>query len=332
MNILFGKRKSKQENVKPTHTLSPSIAKEISLLEEQVIYNCTIPTVSRLMELYTKSIELLEAEKNLSHIIYQQKMQSLLSNSHVINLYKSPVISTSAVKEVMENKASERENEMEFVLDSKIDSKFKKNFSGNISPKDAPAPNSPTAKPKLVINTELAVKRSCEKVIKQHSVRNSDLSKQLQDNLKKQYNGLSQRLFSRKQANTPKHNMHFRFEEPTENENEKELKTGGTRTNPVEEFENEIERILEQSIEEKNLARKEIEEKYREHLNEIEFFKGDVKVKLMQELHKNMQAEIQDLLTQIDKKRFDSISSARQRLNNKSLYLSHSPIINAKSP
>ena len=311
MNILFGKRKPKHEIVKHTQALSLSIGKEISFLEDTLLLNCTLPTVSRLMQLYTRSIEFYEAEKNLSHIIYQQKLQSLLSNPQVIKLFKPSDTSTTKVEEVIENKASEVEDEEEFVLDSKIESRFKKRNIGNISPKDAPAPYSPTAKPKLVINTELSVKRNCDKVIKQHSVRNSNLSKQLQDNLKNQYNNLTQRLFSRKQVNTPKQNMHFRFGEINENQ----PKSGLIRTNPVEEFEIEIERILEQSIDEKFQSKQEIEEKYKEHLNEIEFFKADVKSKLTEELLKNMKEEIQDRNTQIDKKRFEAIITARQRLN-----------------
>ena len=167
MNILFGKRKPKHEIVKHTQALSLSIGKEISFLEDTLLLNCTLPTVSRLMQLYTRSIEFYEAEKNLSHIIYQQKLQSLLSNPQVIKLFKPSDTSTTKVEEVIENKASEVEDEEEFVLDSKIESRFKKRNIGNISPKDAPAPYSPTAKPKLVINTELSVKRNCDKVIKQ---------------------------------------------------------------------------------------------------------------------------------------------------------------------
>ena len=226
MNILFGKRKSSKLETKPTQTLSPEFAQEMLYLEECLNLNCSLSTVTRLIELYTKAIEFYEAEKNLKHIHYQERMQSLLSRTNVIQLFKNPSVSRSQSKVFTNNS---------FV--------------------------SPKSKPSLIINTDLAVERNCEKVIKAHTLESSTVSRKLQENLKNQYDRLDQRLFFRKQS-TPKVVIKTqRFEEM----NQCDISAGEAKVNPIEEFEKDVERIIEKYVEEKIKIKEKIEKDYQEY-------------------------------------------------------------------
>ena len=238
MHILFGKRRSSKEQPKPTPMLSPNFAEQVIDLEEQINLNCTLPTVTRLIGLYTKAIEFYEAEKNLKHIHYQERMQSLLSRTNVIQLFKTTQNPLPQVKPVLQ-----------------------------ISPKSAS--NSHSFEEKRT-NSDLAVERTCEKVLKELVIENSHTFKKIQDNLKNQSDGLNQRLISRKQSQTPKYKGKFVFEET----NQCDISAGEAKNNPVEEFENEVEGIMEKYIEEKVIEKQRVHEKYEEYFTETRMMRG----------------------------------------------------------
>ena len=288
MNILFGKRKSGKETNKPTPTLTPVFAQEVLDLEEQLNINCTLPIVTRLMELYKKAIEFYEAEKNLKHIHYQERMQNLLSRNNVISLFKST------------HNAGKQNNAITETL--------------KIPEIKTPERRSPSSKLKLLINTDLNVERTCEKVIKQHTASNSNLSQRIYDNLKNQSEGLNQRLFERRQATTPRLPHRVKNEEM----NQCDISAGEAKVNPVEEFEKEVEKILEKNLEERIKIKQQIKDKYQEYFSETEAFKGEIRDKLLNELTKNMNKEIADFIAESDKQRNEEISAARQKLNQKS--------------
>jgi len=83
MHILFGKKKSLKALSKPTFKLPPNFAQEVLALEEQVNINCTHSTITQLLSLYTQAIEYYEAERNLKHLHYHERMQHLLSKTNV---------------------------------------------------------------------------------------------------------------------------------------------------------------------------------------------------------------------------------------------------------
>lgn len=303
MNILFGKRKSAKELPKPTQALNSAFAQEVLYLEEQVNMNCTLPVVTRLIELYTKAIELYEAEKNLKHIHYQERMQSLLSRTNVIQLFKQNSghapqrklsINTSPIAQ--NNIISKAETPKAITLAS---------------------PKAVAFKAKLQTIPELQVERNCEQVIKEHTQESSNVCRKIQDNLKNQSESLSQRLMFRKQATTPRYGKScFVFEEHSQSD----ISAGEAKSNPVEEFENELEAIMEKYVEEKTKIKTLIREKYQEYFDETKTIKGEVREKLIQELTKNMNIEIFESLADIDKQRNDEIATARKKLHQKSLF------------
>ncbi|OMJ83051.1 hypothetical protein SteCoe_16082 [Stentor coeruleus] len=303
MNILFGKRKSAKELPKRTQTLNSAFAQEVLYLEEQVNMNCTLPVVTRLIELYTKAIEIYEAEKNLKHIHYQERMQSLLSRTNVIQLFKQNSghvpqrklsINTSPICQNDLIPKAETPKAMTLV-----------------------SPKAVAFKAKLQTIPELQVERNCEQVIKEHTQESSNISRKIQDNLKNQSESLRQRLMFRKQATTPRYGKScFVFEEHSQSD----ISAGEAKSNPVEEFENELEAIMEKYVEEKTKIKNLIKEKYQEYFDETKTIKGEVREKLIQELTKNMNIEIFETLSEIDKLRNEEIATARKKLHQNPLF------------
>lgn len=301
MNILFGKRKSAKELPKPTQTLASAFAQEVLYLEEQLNLNCTLPLVTRLIELYTKAIETYEAEKNLKHIHYQERMQNLLSRTNVIQLFKKNS------EPISKPKLS--------VLSSPTESNAVSPKSH--TPKTEPSPKSIAFKAKLQTIPELRVERNCDQLIKEHTQENCNIIKKIQDNLKNQSESLNQRLMFRKQATTPKYGKScFIFEEPSQFD----TSAGDLVSSPIDDFEKELEDIMEKYVEQKTKTKIQIREKYQEHINETKSIKGEVRDKLFQVLTKNMDKEILETLADIDKQRNDEIATARKRFHQNSLF------------
>ena len=269
MKTLFGKKRSAKSYPSPSAPFTAIFAKEILDLEEQVNLNCSLPVVTRLVNLYKKAIEYYEGEKNLKHIHYQERLQMLLGKTNVLQSLKlsnSPVPSPQS-------------------------------FSSN----------SPRNKQGF---TELVIERNCEKVIKEHLVGNLDVAKRIQNNLRGQSENLNQRIMLRKIAHSPRYTKRFVFDESSTD------RESGSN-NPVEEFENEVEEILEKYMNDKKKDKKEIQEKYEEHFNETNLISGQMKQQLLQELQKNMNFEIQQALLEADTKRLDKVATAREKLNNR---------------
>jgi hypothetical protein len=281
MHILFGKRRSAKDPPKSSPVLAPSFAQELIFLEEQLNLNCTLQTVTRLLELYRKAIEHYEAEKNLTHIHYQERMQSLLSRTNVVQLFKSTHQPMPEAK--------------------------------------SPAPLSPRTKPQSDEkrqNSDLVVERNCEKVLKELTIESSQLYRKLQDNLKLQSEGLSQRILDRKHAQTPRVKTRFVFEET----NQCDISAGEAKKNPVEEFECEVEGIIEKFVEEKNIAKERVKNKYSEFFEETNAIRGEMREKLRKELVRNMEKEIEECIIEIDERRNEEIAAARTKLNSTSFY------------
>jgi hypothetical protein len=300
MNILFGKRKSsKHLTTLSNSVISADFAQEVLYLEEQLNINCSMRTVTRLIELYTKAIEYYEAEKNLKHIHYQERMQNLLSRTNVIQLFNSNPVKSSPIKAPSIKETSIRENRIKVAP-------VKDNLT-----RDPPVKTF-TKKTNLTINPDLVLDRTCEKVIKDHNRGNSNISKKIQENLKDQYEELQKKLFFRRQ--TPKSSSSSFFS-PV---NQCDISAGQTSHSMIE-FEKEVENIVEKYFEEKINAKQNIEERYKEYFFETKFMKGEIGNRLLEELKKNMHKDIESKLIEIDAKKNDEITAARLKLNQNNL-------------
>ena len=153
---------------------------------------------------------------------------------------------------------------------------------------------------------KLPLERNCEKVVQNHIVETAVVSKKIVDHLRAQSESLLHRVESRRNARS----KGFRKYET----NQCDKSGGEARATPAEEFEEEVERIMERFVEEKTIKRREIEEKYSEYLSEVNCMEGEIIKSLAEELKKNMKVEIEETIKEIEAKRGQAIAVARKKL------------------
>ena len=275
MNILFGKRKSEHHtHIEPE--ISPSFAQTVLDLESELNYKCTMNNVKKLMELYTKAIEFYEEVKNPKYTHYQERMQILLTRKDVQALLNKTV-------------------------KPKFNHMHQEEIKENIGPNHVGKSSLP----------KLPLERNCEKVVQNHNVETSIVSKQIVEHLRTQSESLLQRVESRRNARSKR----FRVFET----NQCDKSGGEARITPAEEFELEVEIIMERFVEEKNIMKREIEEKYNEYLSEVNCMEGEIIKSLVGELKKNMKLEIEERIKEMEAKRAGAIAVARKKLANKNV-------------
>lgn len=160
--------------------------------------------------------------------------------------------------------------------------------------------------------SELPVERTCEKVVQGHIGETSTVVKKVVENFKRQSENLSQRVESRKKNRILLQNRVLKALESDQYD-----RSGGeAKPSQAEVFEFEVERIMERFVEDRNAVKKEIEEKYNEHISEIQGMQGDVFKSLMKEIKKNMQIEIEEKVKGLEVKRADEMALAKRKLVN----------------
>ena len=269
MNIIFGKKRSEKIS-QDQPEINKSFAQQVLDLEVEINFQCNIENIKRLMELYTKAIEFYESDTNDKFVYYQEKMKQLLSQKDVLEILSSE---SSPKKKIRQDSIN--------IIDTKLN---------NISQ-----------------FAKLPLERNCERVLQDHTIEASSISKKIGENLKGQSESLAQKIESRRNSR----NMN------KSNKNQSDKSAGEAKSIQVEEFELEVEKIMEKFVEEKSYAKKEIEKKYQEYIKEFEFMEGDIIKNLMQELNKNMENEIEEKIKEIEMNRTQAISLARKKLCNK---------------
>jgi hypothetical protein len=154
---------------------------------------------------------------------------------------------------------------------------------------------------------KLPLERSCEKVIQNHHQNSSSITKEIVENLRSQNETLNARLEYRKKMKNGK----------SPGKKSHEISGGEEKMSLVDLFEAEVERIMENFVEEKTRAKKEIEEKYREYVLELEGMEGEIMQKVLKEVRYNMKAEIEHRFKEIEDNRNQAMASARKRFMRK---------------
>ena len=212
-------------------------------------------------------------------------MQNLLSRKDVLKLL------------IAENQPKETKSNHEEEKYEKVDIKVKESSIKNVTPV-----------------AKLPLERNCERVLQNHNVEASIISKKILENIKDQSESLNKRIQSRKNARIFNNGMGSKIKES----NQCDKSGGEAKYTPVEEFELEVEKIMEKYVEERTSLKKEIEERYGEYISEIELMDGDVIVSLIKELNKNMQSEIDEKIKELEADRAKTIALARKKLLSKS--------------
>lgn len=146
--------------------------------------------------------------------------------------------------------------------------------------------------------------RTCQKTLKAHQVESTTLSKRIKDNIRTQAESLSLRLEERKK------NRNLKQKKATEARDVD--KSGGLSA--VEIFETEVEEIMERYAESKASVKKQVEEVYKEYLNELGNNNDPIMQQVLKQMKKTMSEEIDSKLKELDEKRSKEIALARKKL------------------
>ena len=185
----------------------------------------------------------------------------------------------------------------------------------------------PPPRHSISVSKELLQQRQADKAIKLHNEASQNVSRQISMNLQSQNSTMLSRFNNRKSRNIsaePKNPSNFgkiffpsgghHKRRSSEGESDK---SGGkpSISNDAEQFEKELEEIMEQSVMEKIEKTQEIKKKYREEIEEIQKMKGNALMdQLIKELQKGMQEELSTLETNLEYKRKIAIKKIRDFL------------------
>lgn len=146
--------------------------------------------------------------------------------------------------------------------------------------------------------------RTCQKTLKAHQVESTSLSKQIKDNIRTQAENLASRLEERKKNRVPS----------VQKTNEPRDVDKSAGLSAVETFEAEVEEIMERYAESKALAKKQVEEEYKEYLIELSSNDDPIMQQVLKQMKNNMSEEIEARLGELDEKRGKEIALARKKL------------------
>ncbi|CAG9318013.1 unnamed protein product [Blepharisma stoltei] len=306
MQIMFG-RKNKPKSVKsnsfiePSPSLSSGFAQEVLDLEGELDFCCNIETIQRLLQLYTQAIEFFESIKDPKYLHYQERMQNLLARKDVLQVIKNPQGENRSVTptptlstETFKKKAEQRQKMRVKQAD-------------------------------VHLNKDVAIERNAEQTIITHASSNTMIKGKIKENLKLQADSLNMRLHERKShCKTPSPDKlnrrstigEFTIRPELSPENEESDRSGGfCKKTPLELFEQEVESIMENFVEEKAKIKSRIMENYNEELREVTKM-GDSPLlnDIKNQMKKVMEEELAEALAEVEKKRKQAIDNAKQKL------------------
>lgn len=305
---MFGRKKQANNLPKsPTPDLSPvlssNFAQEVLDLEGELDFSCNMIIVQRLMHLYSQAVEYFESIKDPKYLHYQERMQNLLTRKDVLLAIKNPEpvnrTSMTPTPESFKRKVEHRQK---------------------IRAKQAD----------VHLNRNIKTERNAEQTIITHSTSNSQISNKLKENLKLQSEALNQRLLDRIKSKSPSPTKMFKKSSTFINQipnyddsspvNKESDKSGGfSKKTPLELFEEEVEIIMENFVEERVAVKTRIMESYSEQLKEIEKM-GDSPIinEVKTRMKKVMEEETAVAIQGLENKRKGEISAARIKLLNDS--------------
>ena len=168
----------------------------------------------------------------------------------------------------------------------------------------------------------LVQQRQADKTIKQHEEATHYMSRQMSINLQSQNDSMVSRFINRKSRNisaepkfpikTEIFGKNFQYHKRRSSEGESDKSGGVSLTKEAEDFERELEEIMEQSVLEKIEKTQEIKKKYKSQIEEIQKMKGQLMDQLVKELQRGMQEELSVLESMLEDKRKVAIKKIRE--------------------
>lgn len=184
----------------------------------------------------------------------------------------------------------------------------------------------PPVRNSVSVSHDLLQQRQADRTIKLHEEASQNLSRQVSMNIHDQNNSIPNRVSTRKSRNISADHKNPRkipkslykienFHKRRSSEGESDKSGGVSLTKEAEEFEKELEQIMEQSVMEKIEKTQKIKKKYREQIEDIKKMKGNaIMDQLIQELQRAMQQELSELESALEDKRKIAIKKIREFL------------------
>ncbi|CAG9315574.1 unnamed protein product [Blepharisma stoltei] len=279
-------QKSKSQKVSPKHTEAPyrlvlpqNFAEDVLNQEMALSIQCSIPQVSRLMELYSAAIEYYESIPDLKYLHYQERLQKLLTRRDVLKLLNDQPHRSSKLSE-----------------------------SAPISIRKPPEKLKLKIKPVIpyeeIAPTQPVIVRGAEEVITTHNKETNITSNKVRDNIRVQEGKeLKERLEARKRSNSS---------QPIQRKNSYKNGKKPDMENQMEKYQEEIEKIIEKYLEKKIVKIQEIKEKYKEQMNEIKAMGDNDTIKeILREMDKQMLREIEEITQQLAQERKNEIAELK---------------------
>ena len=182
----------------------------------------------------------------------------------------------------------------------------------------------PRPRPSLSVSHDLLQKREADKAIKLYEAASQSVSRQVSMNLQSQNSSIVSRFNNRKSRNVsaePKPPQKFGkifgggHHKRRSSEGESDRSGGGQNSKEAEQFEKELEEIMEASVMEKIEKTHEIKRKYRKQIEEIKQMKGNSLMdQLVKELERGMDEEMAALEIVLEEKRKIAIKKIKDFL------------------
>jgi len=188
------------------------------------------------------------------------------------------------------------------------------------------------------IGGTVAEKRHAEKIITTHINDAQAIKSKLQENLKSQGDLLNQRLMQRKAArqrgsscdtSSTRPRVMSVFESgqgaisssPNNTFNEESDRSGGPSIrSSLDQFEEELEKLMEKFVEEKMLLTRNIKNKYKQNIDEVKRMgEGgkeyvEIVTQIVGEIEKSMNEELNSVIKELEAKRKEEIGRLRKRI------------------
>mmetsp|Transcript_7387 Transcript_7387/g.7247 ORF Transcript_7387/g.7247 Transcript_7387/m.7247 type:complete len:285 (+) Transcript_7387:22-876(+) len=262
--------------------LPQHFADQVFNLERELEHNCTAQNVSKLIELYSAAVEYYGSIMDNRFIHYKEKLQKLLSRDDYV----------SAVNDKVSEKNENKTNFEDIPVET----------CSNIRSKSTDL--------RLNEEPENDTKRDAAQVIKEHMHTSSSISFKICEMLRNQEGtNLENRLKARKkQAST-----HSTPGSRTRSQTMENITKIPTETK-FEKYQEEIEKIMEKYVDEKVNRIQTIKNQYREEINEVNMMgHNDTIAMVLNQLEKDMQREIDEVMKQIDRERKVEISELKKK-------------------
>lgn len=285
--------------------ISEDLALNIIEKELELESNCSLKVLNTLATYYKEAIEFYEEMGDQKHLHYQERLQKILIRPNVLKMMQDE---NSSQRSAKKNQIQRRKTEMHHLVPEKNTIK-----SQTLSAIKERPTHSSTQSEKVVA-----------RIMENQHKRTEYVTNRARTDINSQETGLNERLANRKQRvlNTSNDSSFFnrslwRTSPRTELDEsvsssfffeiESDKSAGGASQAKLHE---QVEKIIEESYNEKTEKISQIKIKYESQISELEL-EGDICIEIVKDLKKKMNVEIEDISSALKAKRIAQLASLK---------------------